>query len=105
MESFAKIEYKRPDMNALKKKMKALLGALKSAKTYEQARAAYLTLQVETGHVETSYVVASIRNTLDTTDKYYDGEMQFFQPRGGAAYAREQGVHRVAAAFTLSRTV
>ena len=33
---------------------------------------------METGHVETSYVVASIRNTLDTTDKYYDGEMQFF---------------------------
>ena len=78
MEAFAQIEYKRPDMNALKKRMNSLLRALKQAKSYEEARAAYLASQEETGHVETSYVVASIRNTLDTTDKFYDGEMKFF---------------------------
>jgi len=78
MENFSKIEYKRPDMLAIKKKLKALLGTLKKAKSYEEARAAYLASQTETGHLETSYVVASIRNTLDTTDKFYDGEMQFF---------------------------
>ena len=78
MESFSKVEYHRPDMGALKKKLKSLLRALKKAKTYEEARAVYLSSQKETGHLETSYVVASIRNTLDTTDKFYDGEMQFF---------------------------
>lgn len=78
MDSFSAIEYKRPDMSALKKRMNALLKQLKQAKTYEQARDVYLTSQAVTGHVETSYVVASIRNTLDTTDKFYDGEMQFF---------------------------
>ena len=78
MENFSKIEYKRPDMGVIKKKLKALLNALKKAKSYEEARAAYLASQTETGHLETSYVVASIRNTLDTTDKFYDGEMQFF---------------------------
>ncbi len=78
MDSFSGIEYKRPDMGALKKRMKALLKQLKHAKTYEEARAAFLSSQEATGHVETSYVVASIRNTLDTTDKFYDGEMQFF---------------------------
>ena len=75
---FSEIAYTRPDMGALKKKLKTLLNTLKKAKTYEEARAAYLASQEETGHVETSYVVASIRNTLDTTDKFYDGEMQFF---------------------------
>ncbi len=78
MESFSKIEYKRPDMNALKKKLKQTLRAFKKASSYEDARAAYLASLEEIGHVETSYVVASIRNTLDTTDKFYDGEMQFF---------------------------
>jgi len=78
MELFSKIEYKRPDMNALKQTLKALLRTLKKAKTYEQARAAYLASHEATGHIETNYVVASIRNTLDTTDKFYDGEMQFF---------------------------
>ncbi|HML68762.1 MAG TPA: M3 family oligoendopeptidase [Clostridia bacterium] len=78
METFSKIEYKRPDMGAMKKKLKTLLNKLKKAKSYEEARAAYLASEKESGHLETSYVVASIRNTLDTTDKFYDGEMQFF---------------------------
>ena len=78
METFSKIEYKRPDMGAMKKKLKTLLNKLKKAKSYDEARAAYLASEKESGHLETSYVVASIRNTLDTTDKFYDGEMQFF---------------------------
>lgn len=78
MGQFSDIEYKRPDMNALKKSMKALLRKLKHAKSYEDAREAFLSSQEVSGHVETSYVVASIRNTLDTTDKFYDDEMQFF---------------------------
>lgn len=78
MEPFSKIEYRRPDMEALKKKLKQTLKAFQKASSYEEARAAYLASLDETGHVETSYVVASIRNTLDTTDKFYDGEMQFF---------------------------
>ena len=78
METFQEIEYKRPNMDAMKKKLKQLLRAMKKAATYEEARAAYLAFQEESGHFETSYVVASIRNTLDTTDKFYDGEMQYF---------------------------
>ena len=78
METFQKIEYKRPDMGAMKKKLKSLLRALKNAATYEEARAAYLASQEESGHFETRYVVASIRNTLDTTDQFYDGEMLYF---------------------------
>ena len=78
MPVFSQIVYQRPDMAALKKRLKAHLRALKTAATYEKARAAYLASQEETGHVETRYVVASIRNTLDTSDKFYDGEMQFF---------------------------
>ena len=78
MPVFSQIVYQRPDMAALKKRLKAHLRALKTADTYEKARAAYLASQEETGHIETRYVVASIRNTLDTSDKFYDGEMQFF---------------------------
>ena len=78
MDTFAKIEYKRPDMGALKKQFKTLLNAQKHAKTYDEAHAAYLASEEVSGHLETSYVVASIRNTLDTSDKFYDGEMQFF---------------------------
>ena len=78
MESFSLLAYKRPDMHALKDKLKTQLGLIKKAKSYDEARSAYLTSLAEMGHVETDYVIASIRNTLDTTDKFYDGEMQFF---------------------------
>jgi len=78
MEKFSQIDYKRPDMRTLKKKLQSLLRELKKAKTYDEAHNAFLASQKETEHIETSYVVASIRNTLDTTDKFYDGEMQFF---------------------------
>ena len=78
MEPFSQIVYTRPDMGALKKKLRAQLKKLKKASSYEEARAAFLTSQEESGHVETAYVVASIRNTLDTKDPFYDGEMKYF---------------------------
>ena len=78
MEPFSQIVYTRPDMGALKKKLRAQLKKLKKASSYDAARAAFLASQEESGHVETAYVVASIRNTLDTKDPFYDGEMKYF---------------------------
>ena len=78
MEPFSQIVYTRPDMGALKKKLRAQLKKLKKASSYEEARTAFLASQEESGHVETAYVVASIRNTLDTKDPFYDGEMKYF---------------------------
>ena len=78
MEPFSQIPYQRPDMRALKRLLKQHLVTVKKAASYEEARGAYLAVQQDMARVETSYVVASIRNTLDTTDKFYDGEMQFF---------------------------
>lgn len=78
MEKFSQIPYQRPNMGALKRQLKKHLLAFKQASSYAQAREAYLAAKQETSHLETGYVVASIRNTLDTTDKFYDGEMQFF---------------------------
>ena len=78
MEKFSQIPYRRPDMSALKKQLKQRLAAFKKASSYADARKTYLEAKEDMAHVETSYVVASIRNTLDTKDKFYDGEMQFF---------------------------
>jgi len=78
MEQFSKLTYKQPDMGAFKKTAKQQLKKLKNAASYEEARAAYMASQESSGHVMTSYVIAYIRNTLDTKDKFYDGEMKFF---------------------------
>ncbi len=78
MQKFSEIEYKRPDMGAIKKCYKKQLSILKKAKSYEEMKQAFFAIQDTLSDAETTYVVASIRNTLDTTDKFYDGEMQFF---------------------------
>ena len=78
MEQFSKLTYKRPDMGAFKKAARQQLKKLKNAASYEEARAVYLASQESSGHIMTSYVIAYIRNTLDTKDKFYDGEMKFF---------------------------
>lgn len=78
MEKFSQIAYERPDFHALRRNLKRRLSAFKSADSYEAAKAVYLAAKDEMEHVETNYVVASIRNTLDTTDRFYDGEMKFF---------------------------
>ena len=77
MEKFSQIAYERPDFHALRRNLKRRLSAFKSADSYEAAKAVYLAAKDEMEHVETNYVVASIRNTLDTTDQFYDGEMKF----------------------------
>jgi len=76
--TFSEIAYRRPDLGTLKKQLKQHLSAFRKAANYPDARKAYLLSKEDMSHVETSYVVASIRNTLDTKDKFYDGEMQFF---------------------------
>ena len=78
MQKFSDISYRRPDMSALKRSVRKQLRLFRSATSFEEAKSAYLAAQGILKHVETSYVVASIRNTLDTTDKFYDGEMKFF---------------------------
>lgn len=78
MQRFSEITYRRPDMGALKRAMKKQLQLFRRATSYEEARGAYLAAQGILAHAETAYVVASIRNTLDLADKFYDGEMKFF---------------------------
>lgn len=78
MEKFSEIKYVRPDVAAFKRAYKAKIAELTSAKSYKEARAAFLAMQELLSDVETDYVIAHIRNTLDTADKFYDGEMKFF---------------------------
>lgn len=82
MQKFSEIEYKRPDFGRLKRDMCAQLRLLKNAGDYAAAKAAYHALEKLICDVTTMSTVAYIRNTLDTTDAFYDGEMQFFNKAG-----------------------
>ncbi|MBR3750310.1 MAG: M3 family oligoendopeptidase [Clostridia bacterium] len=78
MDNFHDIPYKRPDIKKLKEAIKQCIKDVKNAKSAEDLIAALEKNENATKEMETYYVIASIRNTMDTTDEFYDGEMQYF---------------------------
>ena len=78
MTTFRELQYERPDVKQLKKDIARYLGQFNSAKTFEEADAAFLGLM---GLIEACYTqstIASIRNTMNMKDEFYDKEIKFF---------------------------
>lgn len=78
MEKFKNLKYSRPDFTALEAALKAKLELLKSAKSYSDYREAFLDTQKLTDEASTMASLAYIRNTLDTTDSFYEAEVLAF---------------------------
>lgn len=78
MDKFSQLEYRRPDIARFKKDVKAQLDRFVRAESYAEAREAYLAGESLQAEIATMYVLASIRNNMDTADAFYDGEMKFF---------------------------
>lgn len=75
---FSEMPYARPDLEALKAELTALTERLKTAEDYSAARAAFLEMDRRRRNVETLVTLVSIRNSIDTRDKFYDEEMQYW---------------------------
>ncbi len=75
---FSKMPYERPDLEALKGKISALTARLKGAAGYDEAKAVFLERDKESRHLDTLATLAQVRNTIDTRDEFYDGEVKFW---------------------------
>lgn len=75
---FSDIKYVRPDMKAAEQAVYDFIEKLEKAASYAEARKLFIEYDKATENVSTMYTVASIRNTIDTRDKFYDAEMNFF---------------------------
>lgn len=78
MQKFSETVYKRPDFVAVKKSIKLALKKVKKADSAAEVAEALKQNSETMQNAETAYVTASIRNTMDTTDPFYDGEMQYY---------------------------
>ena len=78
MDKFKDIPYKRPDLRQLKREFSVFLCSFQRAEDFEAADAAFLELQHLVERTFTQYTLASIRNTMNMADEYYDGEIKFF---------------------------
>ena len=79
MVKFQDMPYARPDMEALKESYRRTVRALKEAASFKEAKAAFFALQEAEDRRATMAVLCSVRNTIDTTDAYYDGEMKWLR--------------------------
>ena len=75
---FSQMEYKRPDLSALKEQIKDLTVRLQKAGSYAEAKAVFLEKETLNKHIQTQSTLASIRHTIDTRDRFYDEEVKFW---------------------------
>ena len=78
MGKFKDLPYTRPDVKALKKSFSKHLNRFKNAKTFEDADAAFLDFMRSMESWYTQNTIASIRNTMNVKDAFYDQEIKFY---------------------------
>ena len=78
MVKFADLPYVRPDMDAVLDSVKAAIQGLKTAKTYEEFRSAYMDYVQTDMELVTLQQLVYIRHTINMLDEYYAEENAFF---------------------------
>ena len=78
-QKFSELEYVRPDIADFGKAIQEATARLEAAENYEQARSVYFELQEMETAVDTMATLASIRNTIDTRDAFYEEEMKWIR--------------------------
>lgn len=79
---FKDMPYERPDVEATKQAIMQLVNRLQAARSYDEARAAFMDREELEKQIDTLQNLASIRHSIDTRDTFYDAEQQFWDECG-----------------------
>ena len=79
---FSELEYIRPNFEHMGNVWKEATEIVKKATCIEEISEVIKKVDKEYRHVSTMMNIASIRNTLNTTDEFYDKESEFFDENG-----------------------
>ncbi len=79
MVKFSDMPYTRPDIESMKQAFSAATKKVLNAKSYAEVREAFFEVQEKGSELFTLYSIASVRNTMDTTDEFYDKEVEWLQ--------------------------
>ncbi len=75
--TFNELKYERPDFEQMGQTWKAAAAQIKNAASYEEVKSIMAGVDKETDHMQTMMTICSIRNTLDTTDEFYEKENEY----------------------------
>ncbi|BCN31151.1 M3 family oligoendopeptidase [Anaeromicropila herbilytica] len=84
---FSTLEYVRPDLDQYDAKLQQLTEQVKNAKDYEEIQRILQEADELSSAVDTMGTIAMIRNTLNTTDEFYEKEIEYLQDRGAESEA------------------
>lgn len=76
--TFSDIEYVRPDFAKVGAFYQELNTRVQQAKSYEEVKQCLLEEEELSSHFDTMITVMSIRHTVDTSDKFYEAEDEYF---------------------------
>lgn len=77
--TFETMEYVRPDYDEMKRIWEDAAEQVRNAGEYAEVKAVMRRVEEASDHLMTLYSICSIRNTLDTTDEYYEKELEYNQ--------------------------
>jgi M3 family oligoendopeptidase len=78
---FSQFEYVRPDLAQVTKQSEEMLAKISNAKSYEEAKSLITKYNKMRAKVQTNLSVMNVRNTINTKDKFYDGENKYWDEK------------------------
>ncbi len=82
--TFSTLEYIRPDFDLFENECIKMAEEIKNAVKYEEIKAILNRREKLQSSVDTMSTIAYIRNTLNTTDEFYEKEIEYINERGAA---------------------
>ena len=79
---FKDYKYERPNYEEIKKSFFELADKIKNASTYDEQKLHINQLNNIRKHIETMSTLASIRNSINTADEFYDEEQNYWDEQG-----------------------
>ena len=92
---FSEMEYVRPDMEDALKQAERIKADFCSADSFEKADAAFVEWDRFTGHIDTMMSLAYTRNTINTTDEFYEKEVEYIDENSPLLSEMEQSFSKL----------
>ena len=83
---FKDYKYERPNYEEIKKSFLDLVNKIKTADNYKNQHTYIMELNNIRKHIETMSTLASIRNSINTADDFYEKETQYWDEYGNLFY-------------------
>lgn len=78
---FSQMKYERPDVEKLIKEAEEIINRMGQAKSFDEFNKALLEYDKIGGFLDTQFTLAYVRNKIDSRDKFYDEEKNFWDEK------------------------